>query len=183
VKERESMEPRIIAISGKSGCGNTTVSRLLAERLGVRLINYTFRAMALDRGISFEEMLKLANAEKDYAYDRELDARQVTLARQSDCVIGSRLAMWLLPDATLRVYLSGSLEARAARIHEREGDSLEEKLAFTRERDISDHKRYLQIYGLDNDDLSGADLTINTERWLPDEEVEIIVTAIRSLDR
>lgn len=28
-----------VAISGKSGCGNTTVSTLLAEKLGVKLIN------------------------------------------------------------------------------------------------------------------------------------------------
>jgi cytidylate kinase len=32
-----------IAISGKSGCGNTTVSRMVAEKLGLRFINFTFR--------------------------------------------------------------------------------------------------------------------------------------------
>jgi cytidylate kinase len=161
------MAPRIVAISGKSGCGNTTVSSLLAERLGVRPINYTFRAMAEDRGISFEDMLKLANEDPGYSYDRALDARQVELAREQarerDCVIGSRLAMWLLPDASLRLYLAGSLEVRAARIQSREGDDLAKKLAFTRDRDASDHMRYLTIYGIDNDDLSAADLVINTE--------------------
>ena len=35
-----------IAISGKSGCGNTTVSGLLAQKLGIKLINYTFRQLA-----------------------------------------------------------------------------------------------------------------------------------------
>lgn len=174
------MAPRIIAISGKSGCGNTTLSRLLAQRLGFRLINYTFRAMAEDRGIPFEEMLKLANADPSYSFDRELDAKQVALAREGDCVIGSRLALWLLPDACLRIFLAGSLEARAGRIHEREGDSLPEKLAFTRERDKSDHERYLKIYGIDNDNLSAADLVINTEAWKPEAEVEIIVTALNS---
>jgi cytidylate kinase len=133
--------------------------------------------MAEDRGIPFEEMLKLANADPSYSFDRELDAKQVALAREGNCVIGSRLAMWLLPDACLRIFLSGSLEARAGRIHEREGDSLLEKLAFTRERDKSDHERYLKIYGIDNDNLSVADLVINTEAWKPEEEVEIIVTA------
>lgn len=173
------MAPRIIAISGKSGCGNTTVCNILAQRLGCRLINYTFRAMAQDRGLPFEELLRLANADPDYAYDRELDAKQVELAREGDCVIGSRLAMWLLPDASLRVYLAGSLEARAARIHAREGSSLAEKLAFTRERDKSDHERYLKIYGIDNDDLSSADLVINTEAWKPEAEVDIIVAALK----
>jgi cytidylate kinase, putative len=177
------MGPRIIAISGKSGCGNTTVCNLLAERLGFRLINYTFRAMAKDRGMSFEDLLALANADLSYSYDRELDAKQVALAREGDCVIGSRLAIWLLPDAALRVYLSGSLEARAARIHAREGSSLPEKLAFTRERDQRDHERYLKTYGIDNDDLSCADLVINTERWKPEAEVEIIAAALAGLSK
>jgi CMP/dCMP kinase len=175
------MAPRIVAISGKSGCGNTTVSRLLAERLGVRLINYTFRSLAADKGVSFEEMLRLANEDPFFSYDRALDARQVELAREGDCVIGSRLAIWLLPDAALRVYLTGSLEARATRIHEREGAELSDKLTFTRMRDASDHMRYKQIYGFDTDDLSAADLVINTELWKPEAEVDIIVAALERL--
>jgi CMP/dCMP kinase len=179
--EPASQSPRIVAISGKSGCGNTTVCRLLAEKLGVQLINYTFRRMAVDRGISFEAMLALANGDPDYSFDRALDTKQVELARSGDCVIGSRLAIWLLPDAALRVYLAGSLEVRAARIHEREGALFSEKLAFTRERDESDHRRYKLIYGIDNDDLSAADLVINTEKWVPEAEVAIIAEALAHL--
>lgn len=178
------MGARIIAISGKSGCGNTTVSGLLAERLGVQPINYTFRAMAVDRGIGFEEMLRLANEDPNYSYDRALDARQVELAREAarnrDCVIGSRLAMWLLPEADLHLYLAGSLEARAARIHSREGDDFAGKLKFTRDRDASDHMRYLTIYGIDNDDLSEADLVVNTELWKPEAIVDIALEALNS---
>ena len=175
------MASRIIAISGKSGCGNSTVSACLAERLGYRHINYTFKTMAAERGISFEEMLRLANADPAYSYDRALDAKQVVLAREGDCVVGSRLAMWLIPDATLRVFLAGSLEVRAARIRQREGAGLEEKLAFTRRRDESDHRRYLEIYQIDNDDLSSADLVINTERWKPEAIVEIIASALSGI--
>jgi CMP/dCMP kinase len=177
------MAPLIIAISGKSGCGNSTVTKLLARRLDVQLINYTFRRMAEERGVSFEEMLRLANEDPYFSFDRALDAKQVELARQGDCVIGSRLAMWLLPDATLRVYLAGSLEVRAARIHEREGAESAEKLAFTRERDESDHKRYLQIYGIDNDDLTVADLVINTELWRPEAIVDLVEGALHSAKR
>jgi len=179
------MPGRIIAVSGKSGCGNTTVSGLLAERLGVPLLNYTFRAMAVERGLGFEEMLRMANEDPNFAYDRALDAKQVELARQAaqerDCVIGSRLAMWLLPEATLHLYLAGSLEVRAERIHSREGSDLSEKLKFTKERDASDHKRYLTIYGIDNDDLSGADLVINTELWKPEAIVDIVMKALDRL--
>lgn len=177
------MAPRIVAISGKSGCGNSTVSLLLAERLRFRYINYTFKAMAAERGITFEEMLLLANADPSYSFDRALDAKQVELAHEGDCVVGSRLAMWLLPDATLRVYLTGSLEVRATRIQAREGAGFAGKLAFTKERDESDHRRYLDIYGIDNDDLSSADLIVNTELWLPEAIVDIVATAIGHMTR
>ena len=108
-----------IAVSGKSGCGNTTVSRLLAERLGVRLINYTFHDMAKERGIPFEQLCLLA--ENDSQYDRYLDRRQVELALEGSCVLASRLAIWLLERADLKVYLYAAAKVRARRIARREG--------------------------------------------------------------
>ena len=39
-----------IAISGKSGCGNTTVTRLVSEALGFEMINFTFRSLAEEIG-------------------------------------------------------------------------------------------------------------------------------------
>lgn len=173
------MSPKIIAISGRSGCGNTTVSRLLAERLGLRLVNYTFRNMAQERGIAFERMLELAS--EDDRYDRELDSHQIKLAREGDCVIGSRLAIFLIPDATLKVFLAGSAEVRAARIQSREGGEYTEVLEFTKKRDRSDYERYKKLYGIDTSDLSCADLVINTERWNPEDEVELIIAALERI--
>ena len=84
-----------IAISGKSGCGNTTVSTLVASQLGYPLINFTFRNLAKERNVDFWHLCKLA--EQDDSIDRELDRRQVEMAMaQQDCVLGSRLAIWML---------------------------------------------------------------------------------------
>ena len=57
-----------IAVSGKSGCGNSTVSRIVAATLGLRLVNYTFHNMAEERGIEFESFKKLVDdrAEKGF---------------------------------------------------------------------------------------------------------------------
>lgn len=172
------MAPSIIAISGKSGCGNTTVSKITAELLGRRVINYTFRKLAEECGKDLEEILALA--ETDSVWDRRLDARQVELAREEDCVIGSRLAMWLLPEADLRVYLKASPEARVRRIHAREGGDREEIARFTARRDIQDHRRYLDTYGIDTDDFSGAHLVIDTERWDAAGIARIIAEAFRA---
>lgn len=165
----------IIAISGKSGCGNTTVSRTVADMLGRTFINYTFRKMAEEEGTSLESILALAD--QDSSWDRQLDARQVALAHEQDCVIGSRLAMWLLSDADLRVYLKASPEARVTRIHSREGGDRAELARFTEARDRRDHARYLETYGIDNDDLGCAHLVIDTERWNAQQIARIIADA------
>jgi cytidylate kinase len=166
-----------IAISGKSGCGNTTVSTLLAQRLGLRLINYTFHNMAQERGLSFEEFGRLA--EQDDQYDLYLDRRQVELASGGGCVLGSRLAIWLLPEATLKVYLTASLEERARRIALREGLDPAQAREAVEERDKRDRKRYLRIYHLDIDDPRPADLVVDTEAGQPPYVVEAVLAALR----
>ena len=166
-----------IAVSGKSGCGNTTVSRLLADALGIRFINYTFRSLAKERGLDFNEVLVLA--EKDDSWDRDVDSRQVELAREGEgCVLGSRLAIWMLPEADLKVYLTASPKTRAKRINVREGGSLKHIAEFTAKRDERDRERYLRIYKIDNDDYSFADLVIDTDRINPMQITEQIISEL-----
>lgn len=174
-------EHLLIAVSGKSGCGNSTVSSLLAERLGIRLINFTFRSLAEERGMTLKEVL--AAAKNDPSWDREVDDRQVRMAREGNCVIGSRLAIWLLRDASLSVYLHASPETRARRILKREGGRLEDILSFTQARDDQDTRRYQELYGIDNNRYEFADLAINTERLNPESIVDIIETAVRGLKK
>ncbi|MDR0322433.1 MAG: cytidylate kinase family protein [Treponema sp.] len=170
-----------IAISGRSGCGNTTVSRMIADSLGLRFINFTFRSLAEERGVAFKEILELAA--KDDSVDREVDTRQVQLARDSGgCVLGSRLAIWLLKDADLKVYLDASPQTRAGRIVNREGGSLEEVAAFTAERDRQDHGRYLRIYGIDTDEFSFADIVIETDNLLPQQITDLILEIVKKIE-
>ncbi|MDR2536424.1 MAG: AAA family ATPase [Treponema sp.] len=163
-----------IAISGKSGCGNTTVSRLVAEALGLRFINFTFRNLSAEKGMTLKEIIGLA-AEDD-AWDKELDQRQVGLARENGgCVLGSRLAIWMLEEADLKVYLKAQSETRAKRIMKREGGSLESVAAFTEERDQQDRERFLKIYHIDNDDYAFADLIIDTDTIEPEKIADLII--------
>lgn len=168
-----------IAISGKSGCGNSSVSKIVADRLGLRLINYTFRSMAQERGMSFQAFSRLA--ETDTSYDRYLDRHQVELAAGGDCVLGSRLAIWLLPDADLKVYLTARVEVRAERIGRREGIPYEQALAETVDRDRRDRDRYLKLYNIDNDRYDLADLVIDTETHDLYTEADLIVEAASKL--
>jgi cytidylate kinase len=167
-----------IAISGKSGCGNTTVSQMVANALKLRFINFTFRSLARDRALDLETVLELAA--NDDSWDREVDSPQVMLANaDGGCVLGSRLAIWMLENADLKVYLKASPPVRARRIVKREGGAIEEVAAFTEERDKQDHGRYLHLYNIDTDDYSFVDLVVDTDSLTPQEIVDRIVEKAR----
>lgn len=165
-----------VAISGKSGCGNTTVSTLLSEKLGVKLINFTFRQLAQEKGLTLAQVIE--NAKTDDSYDIAVDTRQVELAKSTSCVLGSRLAIWMLKEADLKVYLLASDEVRAARILNREGGDIEEIKSFTAMRDSEDSRRYQKLYQIDNNDCSVADIQIDTALNTPEQIVEIILKAL-----
>jgi cytidylate kinase len=148
---------------------------MVAEKLGLRFINVTFRSLAEEKNISLKEALALAA--KDDWWDREVDRRQVSLARENGgCVLGSRLAIWMLPEADVKVYLFAGLETRAQRIVKREGGVLEEAVAFTAERDRQDRERYLRLYNIDNDEYGLANLVIDVTS-LPPEEIASRIAA------
>lgn len=163
-----------IAISGKSGCGNTTVSTLLAETLGIKLINYTFRQLAQEKGMTLAEVIE--KAKTDDRYDITVDTHQVELAKKESCVLGSRLAIWMLKEADIKVYLIASDDTRAKRILNREGGDLEKIKEFTAFRDSQDSARYLKLYNINNNDYEFADLKIDTANFTPEMIVEQIIT-------
>lgn len=171
-----------IAISGKSGCGNTTVSTLLAEKLGVTLINYTFRQLAAEKNMTLAEVIEAAKT--DDSYDIAVDTRQVELAKSQDCVLGSRLAIWMLKDADLKVYLYASDETRAKRIFNREGGDIEEIKSFTAMRDAEDSCRYKKLYNIDNNAYQEiADLVIDTSIYNPEQIVDLILKRIKATSK
>ncbi len=162
-----------IAISGKSGCGNTTVSTLLSQKLGIKLINYTFRQLAEEKSLTLSQVIE--NARTDDFYDRYVDSHQVELARKESCVLGSRLAVWLLDDADLKVYLYADDQVRAERILNREGGDIEEIKSFTSMRDSEDSRRYKKLYGIDNGNYTFCDLVVDTSDLNPEQIADMII--------
>ena len=176
-KIKDGREVRI-AISGKSGCGNTTVSALLAQTLRITLINYTFRQLAAEKGMSLSEVIEQART--DDSYDRAVDSRQVALAKKESCVLGSRLAIWMLEEADLKVYLLADEDLRARRIQNREGGDLERIKAFTALRDREDTARYIALYGIDNTHFDGvAGIVIDTSANTLEAIAETILDALQ----
>ncbi|GHV51912.1 cytidylate kinase [Spirochaetia bacterium] len=171
-----------IAVSGKSGCGNTTVSKIVADVLSLRFINFTFRSLAEEKNLTLKEVMEKAAG--DDFWDREVDRRQVAIARENGgCVLGSRLAIWMLKEADFKVYLRAKPETRAARVLKREGGSLEEVAAFTAERDRQDRERYLRIYQIDNDIYDFADLVIDTDELDPEQIAALIIEGVQKITK
>lgn len=166
-----------IAISGHSGCGNTTATTNVGKILGLDIMNYTFRDLAKDLGVAFDDVQK--ESATNFLYDYLTDLQLIRAALNQKVVVGTRLAAWLM-EADMRVWLNASLEARAARINKRETEkqsSYEQVLYKTLKRDESNRKRYLQLYGLDINDHSDFDLTINTEKLTAEQVSGLIVAA------
>jgi len=165
-----------VAISGKSGCGNTTVSTLLSQKLGVTLINYTFRQLAAEKGMTLAEVITAAK--NDDSYDKYVDNHQVELALKESCVLGSRLAIWMLKEADFKVYLLASDEVRANRVFEREGGDLQQIKDFTAMRDREDTGRYMEFYGIDNNKYDFVDLIVDTSKYNPEQIVDLILNEL-----
>ena len=166
-----------IAVSGKSGCGNTTVSTLLSQALGVTLINYTFRQLAAEKGMTLAQVIE--SAKTDDSYDMYVDSHQVELAKKEPCVLGSRLAIWMLKEADLKVYLYASDEVRANRVFTREGGDLKQIQEFTAMRDSEDSRRYKKLYNIDNNVYSFADVIIDTSKYTPEQIVRQILDELK----
>lgn len=162
----------IIAISGKSGCGNSSVSRELAKKYSYRIVNYTFRDYADEHDLRFEEIHALAK--KNKAIDAYIDKKQIELSQRGNCVVGSRLAIWKVPKPDLRVYLCAPSWVRAERIANREQLLSISSFIRTLIRDIRDRRRYRNYYKIDIDDYQFVDLVIDTSRHDIAEVVDII---------
>lgn len=172
----------LITVSGPAGVGKSTTAAALADALEYDHVSGgdIFRSLAEERGVSLLEFNQLA--EEDDQIDRDLDRRLRTLASdRDDLVIESRLAGWMAGDhADLRVWLDAPSSVRAARIADREGKTVEQARSETQARAESESLRYREIYGIDIEDRSIYDLSINTARLEPSGIVETIVAFIES---
>jgi len=64
------------------------------------------------------------------------------------------------------------------RIFSREGGNLEDIKAFTAMRDSEDSRRYMKLYGIDNEDYGFCDLIVDTDTNSPEKIVEMILSEL-----
>ena len=167
-----------MTIGGLPGTGTTTVAKLLREELGIRYV-YTgdiFREMARERKMEVAEFGDYVREHPEI--DRELDRRQVELARESDIIIEGRLAGYMAHHhgvEAYKIWLHATPEIRAERVAGRESKTTERVLAENTRREDGERLRYMEIYDYDIRDTSFYDIDIDSGRYLPTPIRDLIV--------
>ncbi|VVB81693.1 Putative adenylate kinase [uncultured archaeon] len=177
----------IITISGTPGSGKSTVAKAVAKEF--KLKHYSagdfMREMAAERGISLEELSKLA--EEDISVDREIDARNKRLAKEDNFIIDSRLAFHFLPKA-IKIFLKVNPKIAAKRIWKDIQDKKRMVEIFKSEKEVlggilarqrSDVSRYKKYYNLDYLDEKNYDFVLDTSKLNLQESIEETLKFIR----
>lgn len=167
-----------ITISGLPGSGTTTVAKILADRLGYKLISAgdVFRRLAIERGMTLEEFSRYA--EENPEIDLYVDRMQKELAeKENDVIVEGRLSGWMIKDA-FKVWIYADPDVRYERIARREGIEISRARVETRRREELEKRRYKKFYSIDIDDISVYHLAINSGKFKPEEIVDIILFAI-----
>ena len=172
-----------ITVSGPPGCGATTLTERLAAMLDCGYVSggEIFREIAAERDMSLSQLI--ARAGETEEIDRTLDRRLRRIAEHwgtanKAFILESRLAGWIAGNrADLRIRLDAPEDARASRTTAREEMTSEMQV-----REVIEAQRYESYYGIDLEDTSIYDLTVNTGRWGPDATLDIVATAIERYD-
>jgi len=172
-----------LTVSGPPGCGATTLAEGLADALDCAYVSggEIFREIAEERDETLSELI--AEAGESDEIDRELDRRLQRIAEKwgtanKPFVLESRLAGWIAGNrADLRFRLNAPEEVRI----ERTGDRAE-MASEMQVREVIETQRYESYYGIDIDDQSFYDLTLNTARWSQRGTLEIALTAVEQYD-
>ena len=172
-----------ITISGPIGSGKSTVSKILAAKLGYKhySIGGFMRDIAKKRSLSILELSK--RAESDPTIDDELDQRQSQIGKSEDnFVMDSRLGYHFILDS-FSIFLDVSINEAVRRItsdkkrDEKYKNTVEAVVAL-KERMHSESLRYNEYYGIKFPDKAKFRLVIDTTKMSPEETAEKIIDSL-----
>jgi CMP/dCMP kinase len=175
---------RSVVVNGDLGSGKSTVSRLLAKRLGIGRISVgdLYRQMARQRDMTALQLN--LHAELDDKIDHYVDQLQSDIAMSGEpLVMDSRLAWFFFRNA-LKVHLITDPTVAAHRVMRRPADAVErygsvdEARQQLAERSESERGRFIQRYGADKTRLRNYDVVCDSTRATPEEIVARIIEAL-----
>ena len=185
----------VIAISRSYGAGGRTVGRMVAQRLGIPFYDKSLLASTAERsGLSVqyvasidekarslvEQIYTLDQPEPMHSIDDRAQREVIEqIASEGGCVIVGRRADQVLagrPDL-LRVFITSSVESRAARIAQRDSLTAEKALAQVRRADRERADYCNSLSSLKWGEAASYDLCLDTQRLGLEGAAEVIVAA------
>lgn len=177
---------KAVIISGLPAVGKTSVSKKVAEALKTPIIGGgdVLKEMAVEEGYTpggqdwwdkGDGMRFLQERKRSPDFDKEVDARLIQKAEKGNIVITSYPIPWLTKDG-LKIWLSGSVESRAARMSKRDGIPMSKCREILHVRDRENYTLYEKIYGIEfGRDLKPFDLVIETDSIDEARVAEIVI--------
>jgi cytidylate kinase len=182
---------KAIIISGMPAVGKTSVSKKVAEALKSPMVGGgdVLKEMAVEEGYTpggldwwdkGEGMKFLQHRKRSAGFDKEVDARLLEKAKKGNVIITSYPVPWLSPSG-VKVWLSGSVRSRAARMAKRDGLPLSKCREVLMVRDRENHALYKKIYGIEfGKDLKPFDLVIETDSIAEARVAEIVIQYVKN---
>ncbi|HPO11073.1 MAG TPA: cytidylate kinase family protein [bacterium] len=161
------MFKKIITITGKAGCGKSTVADLLAKKLNYRILSSgdQMRKIAKQYNMNIVDFVgKYLPEHKEIDY--KLDNLFLDICKkEEDIIIPTRVMTYILEKNNIehfKVFLYATKDVRIKRIYEREGGKISDIKKKLEERDYLDSIRYKDLYRIDINDLSMYNLILYT---------------------
>lgn len=173
--------PRSVVLNGDLGSGKTTLSILLAQRMGIRRVSVgdLYRTLAAQHGMTALQINR--HAELDDKIDHYVDQLQSDVAASGEqLVVDSRLAWHFFTDAVkVHVIADPTVAARRA-LNRHAGDvekygTVEEARSGLASRSASERSRFLARYGVDKTTLRNYDLILDSTSAGPEEILERVM--------
>ncbi len=178
-------------ISGLAASGKSTISRRLAEELGLQLYSggevlktiaaaHGFRTTQTHWWETSDGMAFLSLREKDPSIDKACDEWLLSKAREGGVVIDSWVLPWLYSDG-LKVWLKASKSVRAERLSRRSGLPLDEAARILELRDRRNIELYARLYGIRvGSDYEPFHLILDTTTLSSNSVYSIVLASVRS---
>jgi cytidylate kinase len=185
---------KAIILCGMPAVGKTTVAKILASKLGLKLIGGgdILKEIAVEEGYhavgddwwdTKEGMRFMKERAASSEFDREVDRRLIAKARRGDVVITSYTIPWLADDG-VKIWLSATKRSRAERMARRDGSSPEECAKIVDERDRKNYALYKKLYGIEfGKDLSPFTMIVGTDGVLAPKVAGTILEDLKDLER
>jgi len=154
---------------------------MIAKRFKLKHVSAgdQFRAVAKERGMDLIDLGRYAA--KHPEFDKELDRRVMAQAKKGGVVLDGRASAYLakkLRIPALKVFLTVDPKVSAKRVAKRDGISVAKALSGSRQREREIAKRLKTLYGLDTSSTAYYDAVIQTDRYSPEEVLELIASLV-----